>query len=223
MKALEAASPNMDPHRTVGAKSLTVRAKADGRNSVLTPDDDSDRDDDLVRRIGQGDTAAWQALIDRHMTRLVGFAWHVLGDRADAEDVAQEALIRLMRKAPDWKPGGAKVRSWLYRVATNLCIDIKRKVRPGQLDENLPIAEQGTGEGETDRRISIEQSVRRALDLLPERQRVALVLVHYHGFSNPEAARMMDATVEAVESMLARGRRALRASLKPIAGDLLEA
>lgn len=201
-----------------------TRSKADLRDAVLSAGDAvGDTDDELVRRIGDGDSAAWQVLIDRHMIRLVGFAWHILGDQGEAEDVAQEALIRLMRKAPDWQPGGAKVRSWLYRVATNLCIDIKRKVRPVQLDDDLPIAEQGSGGGETDRRIAIEQSVRKALDQLPERQRVALVLIHYHGFSNPEAARMMDATVEAVESMLARGRRTLRASLKPLAGELLEA
>lgn len=184
---------------------------------------EADRDDALVVRIGRGEADAWQPLVDRHLARLVGFAWHILGDRGEAEDVAQEAFIRLMGKAPNWQPGGAKVRSWLYRVAVNLCIDRKRKHRPLQLDEDAPIADPVGGERELDRRIDIEQAVRRALDELPERQRVALVLVHYHGFSNPEAAELMAASVEAVESMLARGRRSLRASLKSMAGDLLGA
>ena len=112
----------------------------------------------------------------------------------------------------------------MKRFAVNLCIDIKRKTRPAQLDDNAAVADPVAGSsGDVDRRIDIEQSVRLALDALPERQRVALVLVHYHGFSNPETARMMETSVEAVESMLARGRRALRASLKPMAGELLGA
>ena len=183
----------------------------------------TDADDELIARIGGGDAQAWQPLVDRHLARLVGFAWHILGDRSEAEDVAQEVLIRLMRKAPEWQPGGAKVRSWLYRVAVNLCIDRKRKTRPLQLDEDAPIADPTAGDREIDRRMDIERAVRRALDELPERQRIALVLVHYHGFSNPETAQMMEASVEAVESMLARGRRTLRANLKALAGELLGA
>jgi RNA polymerase sigma-70 factor (ECF subfamily) len=179
-------------------------------------------DDQLVKCIGKGDGKAWRVLIERHMARLVGFAWHILGDQSEAEDVAQEAFIRLMKKAPDWEPGGAQVRSWLYRVAMNLCIDIKRKHRPVQLDEDLQFPETGTRAGEADRRLAIKRSVRAALDKLPERQRAALILVHFHGFSNPETARMMESSIEAVESMLARGRRGLRESLKPLAADLLE-
>ena len=180
-----------------------------------------DHDDLLVMRIGNGDTRAWQVLVERHLNRLVGFAWHVLGDRAEAEDVAQEAFIRLMRKASDWQPGGAKVASWLYRVTVNLCIDRKRKYRPFQLDEDSPIPDPVGGESELGRRMDIERSVRAALDRLPDRQRMAVVLVHYHGFSNPETADMMEATTEAVESMLTRARRALRSNLQPVAQDLL--
>ena len=94
-------------------------------------------DDSLIGRVNVGDGAAWRALVDRHMGPVFGQAWRMLGDRAEAEDVAQETFVRLMRKAPDWQQGGAKLKTWLFRVAINLCIDRKRARRTAHLDKGV--------------------------------------------------------------------------------------
>ena len=95
---------------------------------------DEGLDDQLLSRIANGDEAAWPLIVDRHLAPIVSFAWYNLGDRAAAEDVAQECFVRLFRKVPDWQPGGAKLSTWLYRVATNLCIDRRRADRFEPLD-----------------------------------------------------------------------------------------
>jgi RNA polymerase sigma-70 factor (ECF subfamily) len=149
------------------------------------------------------------------------YANYVLRDAAQAEDVAQESFVRLMRKAPDWQSGGASVRTWLFRVALNLCIDHKRARRAEPLDtiEDTP----ETDDTGIDNRIDFQRSVQTAISELPERQQTAIIMVHYEGFSGAEAAEALDISVEAVESLLARGRRALRQSLLPVAPDLLGA
>ena len=85
-------------------------------------------DDGLVLRLADGCGGAMAALSDRHLPSVLACAWRILGDRAEAEDVAQETFVRLLRKAPEWRPDGPALRSWLLRVATNLCID-RRRVR----------------------------------------------------------------------------------------------
>ena len=147
----------------------------------------------------------------------------MLGDAAEAEDVAQESFVRLLRKAPDWEPGRAALGTWLHRVAVNLCIDRLRARRPTSTLDDVPEAalagpEAGTLDGALDR----QKAVRAALDSLPEKQRAAIVLVHYQGFSNREAGDLLDASVEAVESLLSRARRSLRTRLEATAADLLE-
>ena len=184
---------------------------------------DRDIDDGLVRRVAKGDAAAWPALVDRHLPAIVGYAWYMLGDRAEAEDVAQESFVRLMRKASDWEPGGPKLRTWLHRVAINLCIDRQRMRKPVSLDglkdpDQVIRFDPGIGD-QTDRRLV----VRKALDGLPEKQRMAIILVYYQGFTNRETAKLMDSSVEAVESLLARARRTLRQRLDPDLPDLLGA
>lgn len=179
-------------------------------------------DDALVARIADGDQRAWRDLTRRHLGGLVGYAWHMLRDRAEAEDVAQETMVRLMRKAETWEPGGAKVKTWLYRVAINLCIDRQRARRTSSLDL---LAEQGdpaSGGDTIARDHALRRAVGSAVDALPERQKQTLTLVHYQGFSQQEAAAALDVSVEAVESLLARARRALKKDLKDLADDLLE-
>ena len=144
-----------------------------------------------------------------HATRLLG------GDRAEAEDVAQEAMMRLWRAAPEWRQGEAKVTTWLYRVVANLAVDRLRKRKGGMaaLDEvaepmdERPTAHEAIAEGQ--RLAALHQ----ALGELPERQREAVVLRHIEGLSNPEIAEIMQIGLEAVESLTARGKRALAAKL----------
>jgi RNA polymerase sigma-70 factor (ECF subfamily) len=177
-------------------------------------------DSELVSRAASGDRAAWAQLVDRYLGPVSGYAWHMLGDRGEAEDVAQETFVRLMGKVADWDAdGAASLKTWLYRVAINLCIDRRRKVVPlpvAELPEVPDIHAPGAEE-----RLDRERVVREALDRLPERQRAVLTLVYYQGLSNGEAAAALRISVEAVESLLARARRALRAMLMPVRDDLL--
>ncbi len=170
-------------------------------------------DEALLVLYANGDPAAAQELAARHLPRVLGFATRMLGgDRAEAEDVAQEAMLRLWRIAPDWRTGEAKVSTWLYRVVTNLCTDrlrgTKRRRAVG-LDDAPDVADGAQSAlavmVENDRMTALNA----ALDLLPDRQRQAVVLRHIEGLSNPEIAEVMDIGVEAVESLTARGKRAL--------------
>ncbi|MBM3508936.1 MAG: sigma-70 family RNA polymerase sigma factor [Alphaproteobacteria bacterium] len=176
-------------------------------------------DDGLIARAGRGDRAAWNALVARHLPDLVALGWYVLADRGEAEDVAQEAFLRLVRKVDTWEPGGAQLKTWLHRVAVNLCIDrkrIKRAARePLDSDAAMSVAAPDALEA-FDRR----RAVARALRAIPERQRAAVVLVYYQGFSNKEAAHMLDVGLEALESLLSRARRALKERLKHVIDDI---
>ncbi|MBT8473843.1 MAG: RNA polymerase sigma factor, partial [Alphaproteobacteria bacterium] len=154
--------------------------------------------------------AAASALVMRLTPRVLGYAARVLGDRAEAEDVVQEAMLRLWRIAPDWRQGEAKVTTWLYRVTVNLCTDRLRK--SGRSVEIDAVVEPDDGRAsieatliQTDRAAALQT----ALETLPERQRQAVVLRHIEGLSNPEIAGIMDIGTEAVESLTARGKRAL--------------
>jgi len=170
-------------------------------------------DEALLLRYARGDPEAARALTQRLVPRVTAFAARMLGDRTEAEDVAQETMLRLWRMAPDWRTGEAKVTTWLYRVAANLCTDRLRRERPGALD-GLPDPADGAPAAVA-RLIAADrvEALEAALAQLPERQRQAVVLRHLEGLGNPEIALVMDIGVEAVESLLARGKRALTALL----------
>ncbi len=170
-------------------------------------------DDALLVAYGNGDKAAAHALTQRLTPRVLGFASRMLGDHAEAEDVAQEAMLRLWKIAPDWRQGEAKVTTWLYRVVSNLCTDRLRKKRGVALDEIAEPADDKPSavDGMIDQ--ARQLALRQALEKLPDRQRMAVVLRHIEGFSNPEIAQVMDLGVEAVESLTARGKRALSQAL----------
>ena len=157
----------------------------------------ADPDEDLVRRIGTGDPVAVRAMVARKLPRLLALATRMLGDPAEAEDVAQETFVRIWRHAAGWRRGQARFDSWIHRVALNLCYDRLRKRREWVTDD-LP-----------------EQvdEVATAVQRLAPRQREAIVLVYYQEMSNIEAAAVMQISVDALESLLARGRRSLQAML----------
>ncbi|MBL8773633.1 MAG: RNA polymerase sigma factor [Phenylobacterium sp.] len=172
-----------------------------------------DPDEQLLARVAQGDPAAVRALVARKLPRLLSLAGRMLGDDREAEDVAQEAFLRIWKQAPRWRPGAARFDTWLHRVALNLCYDRLRRRRelafadpPDRADEG-PAPDRGLEALDTGRRVAA------ALQALPERQREAVVLCHYQELGNIEAAAVMGVSVEALESLLGRGRRALRAAL----------
>lgn len=170
-------------------------------------------DEALLVLYANGDSDAARALNVRLTPRAFGQAMRMLADRAEAEDVAQEAMLRLWKIAADWRQGEAKVTTWLYRVVANLCTDRLRRKRGVDL-ESVPEPEDDreTAEGEL-QQASRMAALQAALAQLPDRQREAVVLRHIEGLGNPEIAEMMDISTEAVESLTARGKRALTAIL----------
>jgi RNA polymerase sigma-70 factor, ECF subfamily len=172
---------------------------------------DIEDETELVRRTAKGDAVAFRTLADAHLGKIMNFAYRVLHDRTDAEDVAQETFLRLWKDAGRYEPR-ARVTTWLHRIAHNLCIDRlrgRREQPSDALDEERSSVEPG---GLLDRkRVAID--VGKALSELPERQRAAITLVHYQGLSNIEAASVLEVGVDALESLLARGRRSLREKL----------
>jgi len=158
--------------------------------------------------------------MEAHLGRIHGFAWRMLGDAGDAEDVAQEAFLRLWRQAGKWR-AEARVGTWLHRVAHNLCVDRLRKRRGDSGEQPPDLPDPAPGPAAERHRAQVARSVEIALARLPERQRAAIALVHYQELGNIEAADIMGVSVEAMESLLSRGRRGLRAALAGMRDDLM--
>lgn len=171
-------------------------------------------DEDLLLAFAGGDAAAARALTGRLGPRVFAHAMRMLGDRAEAEDVAQDALLKLWRIAPSWRVGEAKVTTWLYRVTANMCIDRMRKRRSGpDLDAVPEIADNAPTAAHQMQQNERAEALQNALNQLPDRQRQAVILRHIEGLSNPEIGQVMDIGPRAVESLTARGKRALEAIL----------
>lgn len=173
-------------------------------------------DEALVVLYANGDPEAARLLAQRLLPRILGYAGRLLADRVEAEDIAQEAMLRLWKVAPDWRQGEAKVSTWAYRVVTNLCTDRLRARQRRRTEALDAVAEPEDGAAsvvagmiEADRMAALNA----ALSGLPDRQREAVVLRHIEGLTNPEIAEIMQIGVEAVESLTARGKRALTAAL----------
>jgi RNA polymerase sigma-70 factor (ECF subfamily) len=187
-------------------------------------DDLSDiTDDELVRRAASGDQSAWAGLADRHLSAVVSFAWYRLGDRVEAEDIAQETLLRFAKKALTWEPEGAKVRTWLYRVAGNLVIDRQRARKPELPIEDAEETSIIDIQPHLDGKLDARRVEHKALIALPKRQQVVLILVYYQGYTVKEAAAMLTVSEHAAESLLARARKSMRAALEPNREDLIGA
>jgi RNA polymerase sigma-70 factor, ECF subfamily len=168
-----------------------------------------------IRAIAAGDSSAFQRLIDREAPRLVRFAYGMLGNLADAEDVVQDTLIRLLENATSWTPE-ARIGTWLHRVCYNRAIDVLRR-RRANVDESAldHIADEADNADAEIVRSETILSVRDAIERLSARQRTAVLLFHFQDFSQRDAASVMGVSEDAFESMLARARR----QLKRLIGD----
>lgn len=179
-------------------------------------------DASLLARTAAGDAAAFRSLVDRHLSSVIGIARRMLRDDAEAEDVAQETMLRLWRSASGIEAGAHGLRPWLRRVASNLAIDRVRSGRRVSVVEEVPEVADPPGQLAGLEAAATSARVDEALKALPERQRLALVLFHFEGLSQIEIGRNMGISDEAVESLLARARRTLRRTLEPDWRELVE-
>ncbi len=167
---------------------------------------------DQIARAAGGDRAAQAALVNRNMPIVFRVAYRMLQDRAEAEDVTQETFLRAWKQLPDWQPK-AKFSTWACTVALNLCRDRLRKKKPVLMDELPERVDTALRPEEALASRQGFEGIAEKIAALPERQREALSLCALEGMSNIEAAAAMDVGVRALESLLARARRSLRASL----------
>ena len=173
----------------------------------------ADDDDALMTRIAGRDAVAFGRVVDAHAATLHRIAYRMIGDAAEAEDVAQEALLRLWASAERWRPGQAGIAAWLTRVAVNQCLDRLRRRRFASDEEPPERADDAPGaEAQVE-----EERLRRvawtALGDLSERHRAAMVLTYYEELPNSMAADALELNLKAFESLLLRARGAMRAAL----------
>ena len=176
----------------------------------------------LAEGVAQGDAGAIRALTQRCLPRVLGVAGRLLGDRDEAEDVAQETFVKVWRKIALYDPDKARLETWVTRIAINASYDRLRKTRESQVSEEAP--EQIDGAASVESRLTGEDAlsrVRMAVAELPERQKLALELCHFQDHTNIEAAQIMEVSVEALESLLARARRGLKAKLAADRAELI--
>lgn len=185
---------------------------ADGRPEM------DDSDETLMARVAKGDQVAFRLLARRHLPAMAGLARRILGNAAEAEDVAQEAMLRVWTHAPRWQPLAA-FRTWLTRVVVNLCLDRKRRAPMLGLDEAGEVADPAPGAGEQAEADERDRLLAAAIERLPTRQRTAIVLTYREGLSNAQVADMLGTSVSAVETLLVRGKQNLRRTLGGVIGE----
>lgn len=160
----------------------------------------------MVALILKGDKGAFQEILSRHQDAVYGFSLSILNDTQEAEDISQEVFLRLYRTANAYRSFAA-LRTYLFRIARNLCIDHLRKMRPQAMTtppetvgSETPLSQLCAAE--------LKQQIDRILSELPENQRTAIYLRHEQGMSYREIAETLGVTLHAVESLLTRARRA---------------
>ncbi|MFT4815481.1 MAG: RNA polymerase sigma-70 factor (ECF subfamily) [Pseudohongiellaceae bacterium] len=163
-----------------------------------------------------GSRSAYQRLVKRYLKSISHYAYRLLGNQKDTEDITQEVFLRLWTNAQKWNTEKSKLTTWLHRITHNLCIDYLRKHGRMQTQDSFddeaadsPSTNEESNEETNDK----TKLLREALSALPENQRSALSLCHYQGFSNKEAAAIMNISVKALESAIARAKRSLREKL----------
>jgi len=169
----------------------------------------------LAKQAARGDDAAFEALMVRHQQRIYNISLRMMGNRQDALEASQEAMIKIWRNLGSFK-GNSAVSTWIYRVTVNACKDILRKRKIPQVSVET-LHEQGfdiaDGDAQYDSTLAAEDSIARALMQLPTDRREVLVLRDIHGFSYQEIAQMLSCPLGTVRSRLSRARKELKAIL----------
>jgi RNA polymerase sigma-70 factor, ECF subfamily len=173
----------------------------------------SDKDALLMERVAAGDLSAFEEIVIRNQSAAWALAFHYLSDSAEAEDVVQEAFLRLLKSAPRYRPI-ARFRTYFTRIVVNLCLDFRSK-KHIVYGETLP--ENADTENIPDLILLKQEStheIKQALADLPPAQRIALLLRHLENFTYLEIAEAMSISVKAVDSLLQRGRQTLGARFR---------
>ncbi len=200
--------------KKAGNFSLPCRTKKDRKTgkafaSMLSKRTHAfDEDSQLVALVAQGKQSAFKELLIRHQDSVYQLAFRFLSDPNEAEDITQETFLRLFRTAGQYHPR-AKLRTFLLRIAKNLCIDFVRKKRPETMEELPEKIQQETPLDHLEQAQSMAL-LTRSINDLPENQKMAIVLRHTSGLHYQEIAEVMGTSVSAVESLLVRARKSLR-------------
>ena len=189
-------------------------------SAPVTADVVYDEDSELLDRLATCDEVAFRMLVERHIDRAYAIALRIVGNAADAEDVVQDTMLKIWSHRGRWQHGRAKFSTWLYRVVSNRCIDLRRKPRNENVETVPEVADGQPGAVEIIERNELNGMLELAMQRLPEQQRIAVILSYHENMSNGEIAQVMDTTVAAVESLLKRGRQQLRQLLRKHERDI---
>lgn len=190
-------------------------------NVVRLEDRKGPADDALIKLVAKKDEAAFRALSERYAGLIFSIAYRMLNNRAAAEDIVQDVLLKLWNFAGEWQAEkGASVKTWLCRITGNACIDGLRRKKPVNIDDVPEIGDTAQNAEGHMRQSETGIIVGKALQELPERQRLALVMFHYEDMSVVEIGVALKVTPKAAEGLLTRGRAALRESLTRYKGEL---
>lgn len=170
-----------------------------------------DSDAALMLKVQEGNAEAFEELMHRHLRQLHAYVFRLCQNTSEAEEIVQEAFMRVWSRARTWMPKRVKFTTWLFQIARNLCIDRFRK-QTARLDSSIDLDLIPDSSTELDKELVL--ALHQVVQELPERQRTALVLCQIEGWTQSEVAEVMKASVEAVESLIARARRTLRARLQ---------
>lgn len=168
--------------------------------------------------VAAGDRAAFETLSRRHLRRSLALAYRVLGNRADAEEVVQDAFMHVWEHAVNWRGDGSQFTTWLYRIVVNRCLDYRRRRTFVPIEEAADVPAPQADAFTVVQGRQLASKVDAAIATLPERQRLALGLSYYADVGCSEAARILSVSTSAMESLLVRARRAVRAQLRPVVG-----
>jgi len=177
----------------------------------------------IMVEVARGDLSAFREIVERYRIPLMSFVSKFVGDKTMSEDIAQEVFLRVFKAAKDYKPK-AKFKTWLFKIATNYCLNEIRtnKNRPQFIDifelneaGFVAVAPDVYSPGKRFDNKELGDILRKAIAGLPEKQRTALLLQKYAGFSYEEISHIMGCSVSAVESLIQRARQNLKKALLP--------
>jgi len=173
-----------------------------------------DPDADIISGLKAGDKTALSTLMERHMSVIYNQAYYMLGDQMAAEDITQTVFMKTWQNIGKWQMGQAKLLTWMRRVTTNACLDQLRKKKPIYSNVVPDIQDTADTPFEALSRQNQSDIIKAALQKLSDKQRAAVTLSYYQGLSQREGAAVMDISEGAYESLLVRGRKALKTLLK---------